>query len=85
LSQCVTLAVMNILAKHIQSQPHKPMRVWAEEFGISRPHLINLMDGSRAPSLAVALRIQVVTNGAVPITAWANLAAVVRAAEGNAA
>lgn len=61
------------------------MREWADLFGISRPHLIALLEGTRAPGLAVAQRIHTKTNGAVPITAWPNLAAIVDAAKGDAA
>jgi hypothetical protein len=49
------------------------MREWAEQFGISRPHLIALMDGERLPSLATAKRIEDGTGGAVPISEWSNI------------
>ena len=76
---------MSTLPAFIKTQPDRPMREWADMFGISRPHLIALLDGTRAPSLAVARRIQQQTAGAVPITAWPNIAAVIDAARGDAA
>ena len=76
---------MSALSDFIKTQPDRPMREWADVFGISRPHLAALLDGTRAPSLAVAKRIQQQSNGAVPITVWPNIAAIVRAANGDAA
>lgn len=61
------------------------MREWAAEFGISRPHLIALMDGSREPSINVASRIQERTGGEVPITVWPNIAAMMKTLGGDAA
>lgn len=55
------------------------MKAWADEIGISRPYLYGLMDGTRSPSLDVALRVQSVTAGKVTVTDWPNLAAVVSA------
>lgn len=66
---------MSILAQHIKAQPHKPMREWAQDFGISRPHLLALMAGDRMPSVDVALRIEAKTGGAVPLDAWSNIRA----------
>lgn len=64
---------MSSLKTHIKSQPARPMREWAERFGISRPHLIAIMDGERSPSLATARRIEEGTGGAVPISEWSNI------------
>jgi len=72
---------MSSLKSHIKSNPEKPMRVWAEELGVSRPFLIALIKGKRNPSLNVALRIQARTNGAVSVTEWPNLRAVIEAVE----
>jgi hypothetical protein len=76
---------MTNLSEYIEGKPDRPMREWAEYFDISRPHLLALIDGSRLPSLPVARRIEARTNGAVPITAWPNIAALVRALSGDAA
>lgn len=78
---CDMVPHMSTLPDFIKAQPERPMREWAEMFGISRPHLLALIDGTRAPSLSVARRIQDQTRGAVPITAWPNIAAVVDAAQ----
>lgn len=64
---------MSSLNDYIKSQPSRPMRVWAEAFGVSRPYLYGLMQGERMPSVAVARRIERGTDGAVPITAWPNI------------
>jgi hypothetical protein len=70
---------MSTLSDYIKSEPDRPMREWAEMFGISRPYLIALADGTRTPSLAVAQRIAEQTRGAVPLSSWPTLAAVARA------
>lgn len=72
---------MSILNEYIKGQPEKSRSEWAEEFGISRPHLHCLLDGSRLPSLEVASRIASATRGAVPISSWPNMAAVLAAAK----
>lgn len=64
---------MSTLQKYIKSQPQRPMREWADDFGISRPHLIALIEGDRTPSLEAAQRIAAVTGGAVPIQSWPNI------------
>lgn len=61
------------------------MREWAERFGISRPHLIALLEGQRMPSPAVARRIAAGTDGAVPVETWPNIAAMIRELNGGAA
>jgi DNA-binding transcriptional regulator YdaS (Cro superfamily) len=80
LSQYVTKADMSTLSEHIKGQPEKPMQAWADELGVSRPHLYALISGDRQPSLDVAMKIEAATGGAVPISSWANHAAVIAAA-----
>ena len=75
---------MSTLSQHIKGQPQKSLALWAQDFGISRPYLYALIDGSRNPSLEVAQRIATATCGAVPLEAWPNLWAVIDAA-GNVA
>ncbi len=72
---------MSILSDYIKGRPEKSRSQWADEFGISRPHLHCLLEGSRLPSLDVATRIAVATGGAVPISSWPNIAAVLAAAQ----
>lgn len=76
---------MSTLSDYIKSQPDLPMREWADRFGISRPHLIALLEGQRMPSPSVARRIADATGGAVPISAWPNIAAMIRDLGGDAA
>lgn len=64
--------------------PCMNMEDWADRLGISRPYLYGLLDETRSPSLPVALRIAAATGGAVPITAWPKIAAVVDATDGAA-
>jgi len=66
----------------ITSEPGKPKQAWAEQFGISRPYLYALADGSRLPSLAVAMRIQEKSGGAIPLSAWPNLKTLIDATRG---
>ncbi len=75
---------MSTLSEHIKSQPEKPMQAWAEQFKISRPYLYALLDGSRRPSIEVAVRIEAATGGAVGVNTWPNLNAVIEAARGAA-
>lgn len=70
---------MSSLNEYIKSQPQRPMRVWAEAFGVSRPYLYGLMQGERMPSVPVARRIEKETQGAVPVTAWPNIRALMKA------
>ena len=77
---CDTIGDMSTLSEYIKAQPEKTKTHWAECFGISRPHLYSLMDGTRQPSIDVAQRIAKATGGKVPVTAWPNMAAIVSAA-----
>ena len=70
---------MSTLAEHIKASPKRTMQEWADSFGISRPYLYSLVDGSRFPSLSVAARINNATGGNVPVTSWPNLSAIVEA------
>jgi transcriptional regulator with XRE-family HTH domain len=45
----------------------------AIRFDITRPHLDRLCRGDRRPSLALALKIERITDGAVPVAAWARV------------
>jgi plasmid maintenance system antidote protein VapI len=76
---------MVTLSDHIKTDTAKTRAEWADAFGISRPYLYGLLDGTRSPSIDVAARIEAVTGGAVPIRAWPKLAAVIDAAERGAA
>lgn len=53
------------LRDHVQAR-------FAEEVDISRPHLSGIIKGDRAPSLTLARRIEVATDGHVPMSAWAD-------------
>ena len=59
------------------------MREWAEAFGISRPHLLALMAGDRAPSIDVARRSEAATGGTVSVTVWPNIKAIFDAISGG--
>ena len=73
------VTAMTALAEHIRARPGKSMQAWADEIGISRPYLYGLMDGSRTPSVEVAVKVERATDGAVTVTDWPNLAAVLSA------
>lgn len=68
---------MQTLSEHIKGQPEKTMADWAAAFGISRPHLYALLDGSRHPSIDVATRIDRATDGKVPAGSWPNIRSVI--------
>jgi predicted GIY-YIG superfamily endonuclease len=69
-----------VLAQYIATQPKRPMAEWADDLGVSRPMIYDLMSGERLPSLPVAKRIADATDGAVPLSSWKNHAAVIEAA-----
>lgn len=71
---------MSSLSKYVKTQPPKKMQEWADLFGVSRPYLYGLMDGTRSPSLETARRIDLATGGQVPLSSWPNIAAVLKAA-----
>lgn len=43
---------------------------WAASLRISRAYLSDLLNGKATPSLAVAVRIERATGGAVPASSW---------------
>jgi len=43
---------------------------WAEELGIAKSYLSDLLNGNRQPSLSLAFRIERLTDGAVPAASW---------------
>lgn len=71
---------MSTLSEYIKTQPERTMRDWADALGVSRPFLYGLLDGTRAPSLRVAVQIEAATAGRVSIRDWPNLRAVIDAA-----
>jgi plasmid maintenance system antidote protein VapI len=76
---------MGTLSDHIKTDTAKTRAEWADAFGISRPYLHGLINGTRSPSVDVAVRIEAATGGAVPVRSWPRLAAVIDAAERGAA
>lgn len=75
---------MSTLSEFIKRRPGKTWGEWAKTFGVSRTYLYGLTDGSRNPSIAVAVRIAEETDGLVPVSAWPNLSAVISAAQASA-
>lgn len=57
---------------------------FAARLGVPQATVSKLASGHRFPSVDTAKRIAAATDGAVPITAWPNLAAVIEAAQGGA-
>ena len=49
----------------------RTQRALADTLEISRPHLSLLISGKKRPSLDLAIRIEQLTEGAVPATSWA--------------
>ena len=81
LSQCVTNAVMSNLSHFVKTNTEISLSEWAARFGISRPYLYGLMDGTRAPSPEVAMQIERETGGIVPAASWPNISAMLDAAD----
>jgi len=61
---------MEKLTTHI-AQTGATRAKFAEECGISAPYLSQIISGIKRPSLGVALKIERITNGAVPVSVWA--------------
>jgi DNA-binding transcriptional regulator YdaS (Cro superfamily) len=72
---------MSTLSQFIKSDPGKSIADWAVRFGISRPYLYGLMDGTRTPSPEVAIQIERETAGVIPAASWPNIAAMLTAAD----
>lgn len=70
---------MKNLKAYIDSRASEPMRKVAEDLGVSRPYLYDLLSNKRQPSLAVALRIEAATCGAVRVSSWDNFSQIVAA------
>lgn len=72
------LAVMFAVCKHMTmmklstyiSQTGVKQAVLAEQLGIKPPHMSLLVRGDRKPSRALAAKIELVTDGAVPVSIW---------------
>lgn len=58
------------MLSEIISASGRTRKDWAAKIGVSAPYLSDLVNGKRVPSLAVAVRIERVTNGAVPASSW---------------
>ncbi len=43
---------------------------WATRIGVSRSYLSDMLNGKKTPSLDVAVRIERLTQGAVPASSW---------------
>lgn len=43
---------------------------WADRLGISKSFLSELLNGNRTPSLDLAVRIERMTDGAIPASCW---------------
>ena len=44
--------------------------IWAKRLGVSSPYLSDLIAGKKTPSLALAVRIEQETSGAVSVSSW---------------
>lgn len=58
---------------------------WADELGVSRSFMSDLLNGNRRPSLELAVRIERATGGRVPAISWVPDASDVSAAPESAA
>lgn len=47
---------------------------WADRLDISRSYLSDLVNGKKMPSLDLAVRIERLTAGAVPVASWIDVA-----------
>jgi len=43
---------------------------WARRLDVSRGYLHGIINGTKRPSLSLAIRIERLTNGAVPVESW---------------
>ena len=66
------------LAQWVKAQRPKTAKQCSEALGVSQSYLYDMLNGTAQPSLALALRIQSVTGGAVPVSSWPKLRAVLK-------
>jgi len=71
---------MSTLAEFIKAKSGTTMTAHASAFGVSRPYLYSLCDGTRSPSFKVAKRIEAASDGAVPVQSWPKFAEIMGAA-----
>ena len=76
--KCAQSTVPNVAA-YIATRGHVTVKELAATFGVSRPFLYGLLDGTRCPSPKVALRIAKVTDNAIPVSTWPNMRAMLEA------
>lgn len=55
-------------------------RAFAEKVGLSASFVNEMLQGTKEPGLDTAQKIAAATDGAVPLSAWPRLAAVIAAA-----
>lgn len=59
-----------MLKQHIKSSG-RPRADWARQLGVSEAYLSQLINNRKRPSLDLAIRIERITDGAVPARSWA--------------
>lgn len=64
---------MESLNSYIKSRSGDSIAVIAEDLGVSRPYLYDLMKGRREPSLKAAVRMQENSGGEVMAKDWPSL------------
>ena len=68
-----------MFADHI-AKSRETRSAWADRLGISKSFLSDLLNGNRTPSLELAVRIERMTEGAVPAACWIPLPSAVATA-----
>lgn len=61
---------MTDLATYISRAPGRTQQEWADDFGISRSFLSEILSGVKMPGRKTMSRIAEVTDNAVPVTSW---------------
>lgn len=61
---------MNAFAKYLELSATSHTKM-AERLDCARPHVTKMSKGWVNPSLRMAARIEIVTNGMVPVSSWA--------------
>lgn len=61
---------METLSQFMAVEPKRPMQAWADDFGISRSYLSEILSGKKQPGRDTIAKINAATGGRVPPAVW---------------
>lgn len=61
---------MNALQAYVDRHPDRTQTDFAEQFGISRSYLAEILNGTKRPGRNAIAKIELGSGGAVPASSW---------------